>query len=166
MGIEIRMTPIARTFIISPMENHFKKVAVTLQDAQMEIVEMEPTNIIIFAHKLLQYFHVCSFFEEGFVLNPYIEFILGGGATSKITPATSKATGKINATITIVPQTPPISSYNILINCIGKNNAHLYSQFHFSIHTLCENHTFVSYQQHCRNTQYPLHFDKPSRAFS
>lgn len=45
MRIEIRMTPIARTFIISPMENHFKKVAVTLQDAHMEIVEMEPTII-------------------------------------------------------------------------------------------------------------------------
>ena len=98
----------ARIFTISPIENNPRATVVIFAVVQIIITEATPTTIKIFAHNLLQYLQVCSFFEDVFVLNPYMEFIFTFGVISRIIPATIKTTGKIKKTSLII--TPPHST--------------------------------------------------------
>lgn len=106
--MERRTALIARIFTISPIENNPKTSIVAFAVTQIAITAATPTTIKIFAHNLLQYFQVCSFFEDVFVLNPYIEFIFTAEVICRIIPATIKITGKIKKANFIV--TPPHST--------------------------------------------------------
>jgi hypothetical protein len=97
-------TPIASIFTISPIENMPKSTVVAFAVAQIAITEAAPTTIKILAHSLLQYLQVCSFFEEIFVLKPYIEFIFTVEVKNRIIPATIKTIGKMKkANFIVIP---------------------------------------------------------------
>lgn len=114
----------ARIFTISPIENNPQTTVVIFAVAQIAITEATPATIKIFAHNLLQYSHVCSFFEDVFVLNPYMEFIFAFDVVSRIIPATIKTTGKMKKA-SLITAPPHPASIALCVNYIDNNNPHL-----------------------------------------